>query len=412
MGIIIRRNLITQDGRRVGPNVKNTDLVHGTQKEQSDADFGTYEYSGYHRNTIESYLQGVGGSPYSRQFDRNTGQLKACGISFYDRLIQRHEMLLRSTGEPVLLLRRKTTGEMCPCYDKIRHRSSGRCPVCFGTNYTGGYVRFVNSAEPDGRIFVRLSPNDEDLLSQETGLWQDNKPNCWTLPSPTLRDRDVIVRFDPETGEETWRYEVQMVTRNQGMFNQHTAQIFTMQRLDKTHPISLVRTVDLENFLVGDLQGKGDGLQDQIENDFGDGYNDGGYSSGYFAGYDHGYHDSFYGVDQRGIPDDDRDGFADLPFNPHDGERDQTPDPTIKLGDPTNTIGTKTGSGVEFYLPGYREGYKDGLEDGDLKRIETNPQQRYDFEIRRGDIPSDTLGHPNPRLPFTQQHDNGPQEET
>jgi len=380
MGIIIRKNKVIQEDLKVRHDVKNIDLVRGTAPEQEAADVGVYEFSGFHRNTIESYLQGASGSPYSRQFDKNTGQLRSCGINFYERLVQRHELLIRATGEPMCLLRRKWTGELCPCFDKNRHRANARCPVCFGAGFVGGYVTFINPKEPDGRIFIRLSPNEEDLEAQEHGLWQKNIPSCWTLPSPIVRDRDILVRFDPTTGQESWRYEILNVTRNAGLFNTQTAQVFTMSRLDKTHPVYFTRPVDLVNDLVGDLRGRGDELQDQIELEKGDGFNDGGFSLGYFSGYDAGYHDAFYQRDFRSIPDDNRDGYVDKPFGPNDDVRDE--------------LGRNE---VEFWLVGYREGYKDGFEDGDKQRLDTHPTPYTPMEVRRVDIPSPGLGHPDPR---------------
>lgn len=383
MGIVIRKNKNIQENRKIRQDVKNIDLVHGTEPEQECADVGVYEFSGYHRNTIQCYLQGTGGSPYSRQVDKNTGELTSCGLNFYERLVQRHELLIQSTGEKVCLLRRKWTGELCPCFDKLRGRANARCPMCFGTGYVGGYVPFINPKEADGRIFIRVNPNEEDLLLKEQGLWQKNDITAWALPSPILRDRDILIRFDPDTHEETWRYEVLNVTRNMGLFNTQTAQVFTMARKDKTHPINNVRLVDLLNNQVGDLRGSGDELQDKIEQDFGDGFNDGGFSLGYFSGYDMGYHDAFYNKQFRSIPDDDLDGVADDPFGRH---KDRAP---LEEN--------------EFWLTGYREGYKDGFEDGDLQRLETFPVQRSDFETRGVSIPSATLGHPNPRVAPPQQ---------
>lgn len=377
MGIVIRRNRNIQENRRVRQDVKNIELVHGTPAEQECADVGVFEYTGYHRNTIESYLKGEGGgSPYSRQIDKNTGELRSCGLNFFERLVQREEVLLRSTGEPVALLRRKWSGELCPCFDKKRQRSEGRCQVCYGTGYVGGYVPFLNPREPDGRIYIRPNPNVEDMQNLEHGMWQDNEITGWTLPCPTLRDKDVIIRFDPHTGEESWRYVIQNVTRNSGLFNTFTAQIFSMKRVDKTHPMNFVRWIDLLNNQVGDLRGKGDELQDQIETEWGDGFQDGGFSHGYFSGYDMGYHDAFYQKPYRSIPDDNLDGFVDEPFGT---ER-------------------RPGDSTEFWLVGYREGYKDGFEDGDLQRLKTYPIDRQEFETRRVDIPSASLGHPDPRV--------------
>lgn len=183
-----------------------------------------------------------------------------------------------------------------------------------------------------------------------------------------------------------------------------------MKRLDKTHPISFVRTVDLQNNLVGDLQGVGDELSDAIEAEFGDGFNDGGFSQGYFAGYDHGYADGFYGKDFRGIPDDNRDAVVDIPFGPDDNVKDNVSDPNIQLtghvgvSDPNTRVGSIGQSeGVEFYLSGYQEGYSDGFEDGETKRRETMPTERFTWEIRRGDVPSETAENPNPRGPFFQR---------
>lgn len=387
MGIVIRRNLNVQENRRVRQDVKNIDLVHGTAPEQECQDTGNYEFSGYHRATIESYLQGVSGSPYSRQIDPATGKVRSCGINFFERLVQRHELLLRSTGEPVILLRRKYTGERCPCYDKRRGQSRRRCGICFGTGFVGGYVRFVNQKEPDGRIFMRFPPAQEDLDIQEQGMFQKHAPGgCWTLPCPILRDRDIIVRFDPTTGKESWRYEINGVTRNMALFNTFTAQTFNVFRLDKSHPIYVAGSlddfnIDLSNDLVGDLRGDGDELQNQIEEEFGDAYNDGGFSLGYLSGYDRGYHDSFYQKDLIPIPDDNVDGYSDIPFGPNDGYCDERH------------------SGLVFWHYGFTEGYKDGIADGDKQRLDQNPTERLDMEKRRVDIPSDSLGHPNPRPP-------------
>jgi hypothetical protein len=379
LGIIIRKNKVIQEDIKIRRDVKNIDLVRGTLPEQEAADVGVYEYSGYHRNTIDAYLRGYAGSPYSRQYDKTTGELRSCGMNFYDRLVQQEEMLLQATGEPVMLMRRKWTGELCPCYDKPRQRSHSRCPVCFGTGYVGGYVTFINPRDVNGKILVRFPPNEEDLEAQEHGLWQKNVPTgCWTLPVPIVRDRDIIVRFDPTTGQESWRYEILNVTRNSALFNMFTAQVFTISRLDKTHPVYFVRPIDLVNNLVGDLRGKGDELQDAIEAEKGDGYNDGGFSLGYFSGYDMGYHDAFYQREYRSIPDDNRDGYVDIPFGPSDDA---------------------SGPLVEFWLVGYREGYKDGWEDGDKHRLDVQPPDRPDWEKRRTDIPSNSLEHPDPRGP-------------
>jgi hypothetical protein len=383
MGIIIHRNRNIQENVRIRQDVKNIDLLRGTVAEQQDANVGVYDFSGYHRSTIASYLAGRGGgSPYSRQYGLN-GELVTCGLNIYNRMIQQEEMLIQATGEPVQLLRRKWTGELCPCWDKNRQRADTRCPICFGAGFVGGYVPYINPKEPDGRIFIRISPNMEDLKSMEQGMFQANEIQAWTLPIPTLRDRDVIIRFDPHTGLESWRYIIKDVTRNSGLFNTFTAQLFTIIRVDKTYPINYIRVVDLVNNQVGDLLGKGDELQDLIEAEHGDGFQDGGFSLGYFSGYDMGYHDAYYQKPYRSIPDDNIDGFVDDQFwAPHES----------------------ADAKMEFWLTGYRYGYLDGTDDGDAQRLKIHPPDRLPvFETRRPDIPDNLAGHPNERvIPPTQ----------
>lgn len=219
MAIVIRKNNAQQEGVCIKPNTQPIEHRYGTECEQNRNNFPGYPYSGYHRHTPSEYLLGKGGSPYSRQVDKD-GKLLSCGIDWYDRLLQRHEMLLRVTGEPVLLYRRKWTGERCPCVQPKSNQARGRCQICYGSGFVGGFVRHINLREPDGRIYVRVPPTEEDLELQDSGLFQKFQCRSWTLPAPIIRDRDIIIRFNPDTGEETWRYEVLKVNRSVGFLEE------------------------------------------------------------------------------------------------------------------------------------------------------------------------------------------------
>lgn len=361
MAIVVRKNRNQLDGKYIKDTTAPNELERGTQQEQADSSLYAYPNTGYHRTTIEEYLTGScmtddgyggvrdpnkGASCYSRQYAKD-GTLISCGVNWYQRLVQRLEMQLEATGEKVILYRRKWTGEKCPCYDHSRGQSRSRCPVCFSTGFVGGYVQYINIRETDGKIWVRVNPTQEDLELKEEGMFQSFEPSCWGLPTPILRDRDVVVRYNIYNGEETWRYEILNVQRNMGFFNKTTAQMFAMKRLDKTDPIYNIRIVDLKDNLVGQLlEPTTDILQQQIANDHGDGYQDQGYSEGYMAGYNKGHSDGFNNLDFYPIRDEDGDGYLDTPYGIIDSE-----------------IYDK-----KSYQEGYLEGYNDGFEDGVTQR--------------------------------------------
>ncbi len=376
MGIIIRRNFNQQEGRRVKDTTQPVELVTGTASERRDNRFPQYDFRGYHRFAPRSVLDGRNGSPYSRQISKN-GVLESCGIDWYERHAQRLELMLSTTGEPTVLLRRQWTGERAPSWDRSRGQAKHRDPTSFGGNFVGGHVKFDNLRKNDveflrylnprnceGRIYIRVSPTVEDLELKDIGMFQQFEPSCWTLPVPILRDRDVIVRFDPITGDEAWRYEILNVTRNVGFLNKQAAQQFQMKRFEKTDPIYNIRVIDLEDGGVGDLAGgdslKGTGtiLSDQIEAQFGDGVGDRGFSQGYNQGYTGGFDDGFSNRDFVDIPDEDINALLDEPYG-------QNRQDEFGYGDIQQTA---EGAGTSFeqqdLLYGFREGYRDGFRDG------------------------------------------------
>lgn len=43
---------------------------------------------------------------------------------------------------------------------------------------------------------MRFAPADEDLKMTEAGLESEVNGEIWTLTVPTIKDRDVLVRYD------------------------------------------------------------------------------------------------------------------------------------------------------------------------------------------------------------------------
>ena len=115
---------------------------------------------------------------------------------------QREEVLLETTGEPVVLIRKRRTGVTCHCFIPSREYWDERCPECLGTGIVFGWEQYFNKRRSDSRILVRFDSTQEDLKLLEGGLNPDFLPNCWTLTVPTVKDRDLLVRFDQDNNEE------------------------------------------------------------------------------------------------------------------------------------------------------------------------------------------------------------------
>jgi hypothetical protein len=149
-------------------------------------------------------------------------------------MLQREELLLETTGEPFVLVRRMWTGARCFCFMQRSEQPNKRCPICYGTGFTQGYTQFFNPRRPDRRILVRIDPATDDLnIVDRGGLEPEYEPSGWTLPFPAIKDRDVLIRFNPDN-TEAWRYFVLNVTRNKAFFTQTGAQKLTLKRVPKT----------------------------------------------------------------------------------------------------------------------------------------------------------------------------------
>jgi hypothetical protein len=154
------------------------------------------------------------------------------GVSLQERILQRQEYLLSITGEPVVLIKRQRTGIVCKCVLPTSDYADDRCPNCFGTKLVMGYEQYHNPRRSDGRIMVRFSPADEDLKMQEAGLESELTTECWTMTVPTIKDRDILIRFDMD-GNEEYRYEVLSVNRNRTVTQLESAQRMRVQRIRK-----------------------------------------------------------------------------------------------------------------------------------------------------------------------------------
>lgn len=165
-------------------------------------------------------------------------------IPFYEQSDRRQEFLLEQlgTGSSCMLLRRLWKGTTCTCFTNNQEYPDARCHQCFGTGIIGGYEQYFNPRRSDGRILVRFSPATEDLKMEDAGLESHMVYPCWTLSYPALRDRDVIIKFNPD-GTEEFRYEILDVQKNILLYNQTGNQHFNAQRVRKTDIIYQWRAI-------------------------------------------------------------------------------------------------------------------------------------------------------------------------
>lgn len=222
--------------RKIDTDDLNTDL---SASDSSNIDFPSYDGVGWHRTDPVALLMGdcvgtyYGGERYCADGYGVGFQLR--GMPLGDESSQRLEQLLNIEGEPVVLLRRLYKGVTCHCMKQTAQNPSLRCPTCLGVGWVGGYDQYYNPRRSDGRILVRFDPTEEDIRLDEEGFESAFLPNSWTLVVPSLKSRDVLIRFN-EDGTEEFRYEVQKVTRNKLIQSLSGAQKFSLMRLRKTAP--------------------------------------------------------------------------------------------------------------------------------------------------------------------------------
>ena len=236
---------VSGDGYYFPRQVKHDDITTDGSNNDAQTNFPRFDYCGtYRRLAPVDFWQGQCVGSYFGGAQLQNGQLVRSNDVLMQTL-QREELMLETTGEPFVLLRRLWTGIRCSCFMMRREHPDERCPECFGVGFVGGYEQFINPRRPDGRILVRVDPASENLLIEDKGgLTPDYKPSNWTMAFPALKDRDVLVRFNAGLSDlsvgsggnnyEEFRYEVLDVTRVRGFFAQSGVQKFNMQRFHKT----------------------------------------------------------------------------------------------------------------------------------------------------------------------------------
>lgn len=226
------------DGYYFHRQVKRDDITGDTDGNDALGDFASFDHCGtYRRDPPRALWQGGAcvGSYFGGVQFRDGVFVREPDVQTH--MLQREELLLETTGEPMVLLRRKWTGIRCTCHMMRREHADKRCPVCFGTGFQNGYDQFISPRRSDGRVLVRVNPANDDLkIEDKGGLTPDYIPGCWTIAYPGIKDRDVLIRFN-EDNTEAFRYIILNVERVRAFFGQQGAQKFVMQRYHRTDVI-------------------------------------------------------------------------------------------------------------------------------------------------------------------------------
>lgn len=222
------------DGYYFHRQVKRDDITTDGSNNDASGDFPRFDYCGSYRGLSPAQLwQGQCVPSYFGGLQQRNGVFVR-ETDVRDHMLQREEVLLETTGEPFVLMRRLWTGIRCSCHMLRREHADQRCPNCYGTGFVNGYEQFFNPRRTDSRILVRVDPATEDLLIEDKGgLTPKYEPGSWTMAFPAVKDRDVLVRFNAD-GTEEFRYEILDVTRVRALFGQSGVQKFNMKRFHRT----------------------------------------------------------------------------------------------------------------------------------------------------------------------------------
>jgi hypothetical protein len=229
-----------------------------TYSDDVNTGFPAYDYSGYHRTDPVQMLNGtcigsyIGGQQGCADGYLGVG-MQIRGLPIQDANLQRQEVLLSTTGEPVCLFKRRWTGITCKCMLPYNEYPEARCNYCLGGGIVISYEQFFNPRRSDGRIMVRFSPVIDDLMAMDSGLESTMQPDCWTICVTSLKDRDFIIRFD-ENNDEEFRYEILNVTRNKLLLNQTGVQKFVAQRIRKTDVLYMAKSFSNTEYMPTSIQ--------------------------------------------------------------------------------------------------------------------------------------------------------------
>ena len=192
---------ITDGYRQQSVDILNTNLSYS---DSVNANTPPYDFAGYHRTDPVLLLRGdvclgsyIGG--YYGCIDGYSGVgMQLRGLNIQDANIARQEVLLSTTGEPCVLVKRQTTGIRCSCFLPNNEYPEARCNKCFPP---GTLIRAENGLVPietikigdrvlssDGKYYsvTKLFKNNYDGYLQSIYTTTTSKPILSTPEHPFM----------------------------------------------------------------------------------------------------------------------------------------------------------------------------------------------------------------------------------
>lgn len=110
---------------------------------------------------------------------------------YFNEIRSRNLWMLQNDGEPMILLKRKYSGQECPCIDPADGSDQCSEPLhpetpCYGTGYLGGYYPAMN-------IMIRRWNQQRAIPTNTVGFELDMNPTMWTIYSPLITEGDILI---------------------------------------------------------------------------------------------------------------------------------------------------------------------------------------------------------------------------
>jgi hypothetical protein len=139
--VIVMGTPTHQDGYGLDRFVMGEGVVVSDFSDNDRLTFPGYDFCGWHATQPSQTLNGINDCGTYLVGEYNGLR----GFSLYQRMLDQEEVLLTTTGEPVIFLKRIWDGVTCGCMDPRKmHPKVKSCQECFGTGYVGGYNQFYN----------------------------------------------------------------------------------------------------------------------------------------------------------------------------------------------------------------------------------------------------------------------------
>ena len=182
------------------PNVLPIAEWYYKVSEFNGTDVGPMVFEGVMFNKTDAFENGRIGGPFQTPLPTDQD------MKFYfNEIRSRNLWMLQNDGEPMLLLKRKYTGQICPCIDDADGSDQCGNPLhpeypCYGTGILGGYYPSLN-------IMVRRWNQTRAVPIHSVGFEVDTNPTMWTIYTPLITEGDLLIDGENRRWEVTTTHQ-------------------------------------------------------------------------------------------------------------------------------------------------------------------------------------------------------------